>query len=73
MDKVRCKFSCVNVETANNQSMIKLQAVTTGSEENDSFFKYTPWGNLEFGWIDEQKASQMFTVGKEYFIDIMKS
>lgn len=62
---VRAKFKC----TENNGENVELEAVTSGSEENDSFFKWTPYGKLSMGTVNENAIKQ-FEVGKEYYIDI---
>lgn len=66
---VRCKFKCESIEVTGEQKNIILRAVTNGSPENESFFKYTPSGTLSFGCVNERASSQ-FEVGKEYYIDI---
>lgn len=66
---VRAKFRCVSVEPSGEGKQVKLEPVTCGSAENDSFFKYTPWGSLVFGTINENASSQ-FVPGKEYYVDL---
>jgi hypothetical protein len=51
----------------NGQTAVTFQAVTSGSPENDSFFKWTPSGKLEMT-IRKEVADQ-FEVGKEYYLD----
>jgi hypothetical protein len=52
MAKVRAKFVCIGVEDqpTYEQKVVSFSAVTSGSEENKSFAKYTPSGNLQM-WI----------------------
>lgn len=66
---VRCKFKCIKKTECEYGFELEFTPVTTGSKENESFFKYTPYGNLKFGTINEEAAKQ-FEVGKEYYIDI---
>ena len=67
---VRCKFKCVKKSIMEgNVGSVEMAPVTSGSEENQKFFKWTPWGKLEFGSINEE-AMKQFEPGKEYFIDI---
>lgn len=67
---VRCKFKCTNIEEVLNEgARVVLEPVTHGSKENEEFFKYTPYGRIEFGTINIESAKQ-FEVGKEYYIDI---
>ena len=72
MNKVRAKFVCTGVEDQpfHKQKAVSFSAVTSGSEENKSFAKYTPFGNLQM-WISyETRASDAFEQGKEYYLDI---
>lgn len=66
---VRCKFRCESKTETTNGFKIEMVPVTSGSPENDSFFKWTPYGKLEIGTINEDSAKQ-FEVGKEFYIDI---
>jgi len=66
---VRCKFKCTQKVENTNGFQVTLEPVTSGSSENESFFKWTPWGKLEFGTINDEAAKQ-FEIGKEYYIDI---
>lgn len=68
MKTVRAKFTCVNKEPASEGSNITLEAVTGGSEENDSFFQYTPSGQIQIGIVNEETAGQ-FEVGQDYYVD----
>lgn len=72
---VRAKFKCVaktpyheGDESHKDGSRLKFEVVTSGSEENDNFFKWTPSGILDMGTVNEGAASQ-FEVGKEYYLD----
>ena len=73
MQKVRAKFYCVSVEDAVEGSKnITLNAVTSGSEENKSFFKYTPTGQITFNCVNDE-ASALFEPGKEYYVGFEKA
>lgn len=65
---VRAKFKVVDKHDGENGSQIRMEAVTSGSAENDSFFKWTPSGQLSMGTINAEAAKQ-FEVGKEYYLD----
>jgi hypothetical protein len=68
---VRTKFKCevINPDTnGTDGKSIALSAVTSGSEENDSFFKFTPAGTVYLSIVDLEAAKQ-FEVGKEYYVD----
>ena len=62
----RCKFTCTQVKQDAGGYHYDFAPVTSGSEENDKFFHYTPYGSLEFGVTEERK----FEPGKEYYLDI---
>ncbi len=47
---------------------IKARAVTSGSEENKSFWKYTPSGELVMQTVNPEAAEQ-FKPGKEFYLD----
>lgn len=72
---VRAKFVCTDVEVttqANGEklSTVKLEPVRDPdpASENGRFFRYTPWGRIEMGTINEVAAAQ-FQAGKDYFVD----
>lgn len=67
---VRCKFKCVSIErTENGCSNLTFRAVTSGSEENKQFFKWTPSGELKVATVNNEAAAQ-FEPGKDYYLDI---
>ena len=61
---VRAKFKC----TDNNESSVTLQAVTSGSPENESFFEATPNGQIRMSIVNDAALKQ-FEAGKEYYVD----
>ena len=70
MSTTRAKFRCESVTTTESGKSVKLQPVAGGSEENESFFKWTPYGSIEIGTINENVN---FVPGKEYFVDFTES
>ena len=66
---VRCKFKCDNILISKDGSEVTLSPVVQGSAENNSFFKYTPYGSFKFGTVNADSASY-FIPGEEYYIDI---
>ena len=70
---VRCKFKCIKVEVNGTETdpnySAQLEAVTDGSEENKSFFRWTPAGSLRLSVCRESQ----FVEGKEYFLDISEA
>lgn len=62
---VRAKFKCIE---KSESGQVKMEVVCGGSPENDSFFKYTPSGQLTIGTVNEAALGQ-FEVGKAYYLD----
>lgn len=48
---------------------VKLNPVTSGSEENKAFYQYTPSGMVEFATINEA-ALEALPLGAEVYIDL---
>ncbi|MCE5247972.1 hypothetical protein LLG88_13755 [bacterium] len=72
---VRCKFVCISKREYKDYSSPALvydyefNAVTGGqnsSEENKTFWKYTPSGKLNVSTVNDGS----FVVGQEYYLDI---
>ncbi|TVY09884.1 hypothetical protein [Paenibacillus cremeus] len=61
---VRAKFKCAFKEG----NSVRLEAVISGSEENEQFWKYTPFGQIQMS-VDNEKAQEQFEEGKEYYVD----
>ena len=73
MAVVRAKFVCQSKEHDTNDpelGQVRLHVVTSGSPENESFFKHTPSGQLTLGILNPG-AFAFFELGKEYMIDII--
>ncbi len=68
---VRAKFKCdgVTPRPDGDGGDVSLSAVTSGSTENESFFRWTPTASLRMGTVN-QAAFQQFEAGKEYYVDI---
>lgn len=65
----RCKFKCESVTNTENGAEILMRPVTKGGEENEKFFKWTPYGELKIGTVNPEVAKKLIP-GKEYYIDI---
>lgn len=65
---VRAKFVVESITEFSAGKKVKLLAVTCGSKENESFFKWTPAGVIEMQTLNDE-ASKQFTVGKQYYVD----
>jgi len=72
---IRAKFQCTYVEDhpEYEQKLVTFFAVTSGSEENKSFSKYTPSGNLNMSISYDTQASDFFEQGKEYYLNFSKA
>lgn len=46
----------------------KLHPVTSGSDENKQFFRWTPGGEISLGTVSKE-AGEYFKIGKEYYVD----
>jgi len=66
----RAKFKVDEVATTVSGTTVRMTPVTSGSPENESFFKWTPFGKIEMGTINPDVK---FIPGKEYFIDFTES
>lgn len=64
---VTAKFVAQFKQPSESGFYVTLGAVTSGSEENKSFFKYTPGGQISLYTVNQEAADQ-FVVGKEYYI-----
>ena len=70
MAEVRAKFKVESVTPCENDNgtEVVLFPVTTGSEENKDFWKYTPAGSISMT-IDNPKAVEKFEPDKEFYVD----
>lgn len=64
----RAKFKLVRRNEDAAGFSLTFEPVTSGSKENDEFFKWTPWGKVEIGTVNAD-AAKAFVVGGEYFLD----
>lgn len=62
----RCKFKCISKTQREDWFSYEFEPVMSGSEENESFFKYTPGGVLKL----EVANNHSFEPGKEYYLDL---
>ena len=70
---VRAKFKVTEKEVDEHGcGDVRLEAVTSGSPENDEFFKWTPSGELRMGTINGNALAQ-FELGDEFYVDLVKA
>lgn len=67
---VRTKFTCTAKKETQQGFDITLEPVTSGSKENEGFYKYTPSGEIVFSTINHNAALK-FKVGNEYYVDFI--
>ncbi|MCB1020331.1 MAG: hypothetical protein KDC27_10400 [Acidobacteria bacterium] len=67
--KVRAKFKLHTKAEAEDGFSLTFFPVTSGSKENEEFFRYTPSGTLNLSTVNKDAAAQ-FTPGAEYYLDI---
>ncbi len=68
---IRAKFKVNSILQKVEGCEIEMFPVITGSEENKSFFKYTPAGQLKMSVVNIEVAEQ-FKPGDEFYIDFTK-
>jgi hypothetical protein len=69
---VRAKMYVQSVTRfASGQTEVKLNCVTSGSEENKSFAKYTPSGGASLSIDAGTPASDAFKQGQEFYLDFI--
>lgn len=65
---VRAKFKCTSITHGEDSSSVVLSPVTNGSEENKTFYKWTPGGSIGLNILSKETAEN-FEPGKEYYVD----
>ncbi len=74
--QVRAKFVCNGVQKhestvpGEGQEQVSMIPVSTGSEENKSFAKWTPAGGLSLCINEGTQAYGFFEPGKEYYVTL---
>ena len=63
---VRAKFTVSMVDEKNKA--VYLAPVTSGSDENAEFYKWTPGGHILLQTVNEDALAQ-FANGKEFYVD----
>lgn len=74
MKKVIAKFVCQSLtDVLADQTTMVAVAVTSGSEENASFSRWTPSGELKLVISNELPARHFFEDGKEFYLEMIDS
>ncbi len=71
MKKVRAKFNVVSVIGNGQGSTVDLQAVYSGSPENDEFFKLTPSGHVTLSIVSPETA-EVFEESKTMYVEFIQ-
>lgn len=70
--KVDAKEEICNGKSADGtiakQTNVKLSPVMSGSEENKTFWKWSPGGSIQLACVNQAAADQ-FELGREYYVD----
>ena len=69
---VRAKFRVTSKNEDGDLTTIILMPVCDGSEENKTFWKYTPSGEIKLGCCNPA-ASEKFVENAEYYVDFTKA
>jgi hypothetical protein len=70
MTTIRAKFRVLRIDVQNEgDKLVIAEAVMDGSEENNSFAKYTPSGRLEMTISVDTAASRFFAQWMEFYLD----
>ena len=69
---VRAKFKVYSVTKRQDAWDVNLQAVSSGSKENESFWRWTPAGEIRLSTINPGAVEQ-FEPGAEFYIDFTKA
>jgi hypothetical protein len=73
---IRAKFKVTEKTQISNGTgllcIVKLSPVSSGSPENESFYRYTPSGQIELSVVKPETSAQ-FELGKEYYVDFTLS
>jgi hydroxyethylthiazole kinase-like sugar kinase family protein len=77
MKKVRAKFQCSSVVPVafegSKDVVVNFNAVYGEDNENKSFSKSTPCGNLTMQISESTPAKDFFKQGKEYYLDFTEA
>lgn len=69
---MRAKFRLQSVTDYGNQKRLEFNAVTSGSDENKSWAKFTPSGRIEM-MVDNLPAVEGFSPGDEFYLDFTRA
>lgn len=70
---VRAKFQVISIARTTFGHHIKLQPVTTGSDEDRAFWKATPGGSIELNTVNDAAMEAFGNPGDKFYIDFTKA
>lgn len=66
---VRAKFKVLSItESEGGLKTARLSPVTSGSPENEAFYKWTPGGGIELSTLNPA-AAEHFVPGRQFYVD----
>lgn len=69
---MRCKVKLQSILKDQNGSTVTFQPVTGGSPDNQNFFKFTPYGEIKLGVINDAVVDKL-EIGGEYYVDFSRA
>jgi Asp-tRNA(Asn)/Glu-tRNA(Gln) amidotransferase B subunit len=70
---VRAKFNVSSITRTTGGHTITLSPVTSGSKENESFYKYTPGGSIVLSTINDSAVEAFGNPGDSFYVDFTKA
>lgn len=70
---VRAKFIVSEIARNTSGSRVTLRPVTSGSTENESFYKYTPSGLIDLTVTSDVVAGMFGNPGDAFYVDFTKA
>ena len=69
---MKCKVRLDKITRTANGYELTYAPVTSGSPENAQYFKYTPYGQIHLGTINENVVRDL-EPGKEYYVEFTEA
>ncbi len=69
---VRAKFIVESVTRTTQGGSTTLRPVTSGSPENESFYKFTPGGTISLSIVNDPALAQ-FVPGRQFYVDFTEA
>lgn len=70
---VRAKFTVQSIARTLSGHSVILTPVTSGSDENKEFYKYTPGGRIELLTINDAAMAAFGEPGSTFYVDFTKA